>query len=92
MNIDRLILLSNVTLGMKTETYRRFLHQKLSSEARLIGIKGQRRAGKTTLVKQSQGYVSPDSFTHGSSAQRVKWFKIGLASGDLNSCDTFKKF
>lgn len=51
MNNDHLILLSNVTLGMKTETCKRFLHQKLSSEARLIGIKGLRGAGKTTLVK-----------------------------------------
>jgi uncharacterized protein len=47
--------------------------------------------GDDTLQKQSQGYVSPDSFTHGSSAQRVKWFKIGLASGDRENCDTFNK-
>lgn len=52
MNIDHLILLSNVTLGMKTETYKRFLHQKLSPGARLVGIKGPRGAGKTTLVEQ----------------------------------------
>ena len=45
--------------------------------------------GDDTLQKQSQGYVSPDSFTHGSSAQRVKWFKIGLASGNMDSCNTF---
>jgi len=42
MNIDHLILLSNVTLGMKTEIYKRFLHQKLNPEARLVGIKGPR--------------------------------------------------
>jgi predicted metalloprotease len=48
--------------------------------------------GDDTLQKQSQGYVSPDSFTHGSSAQRVKWFKIGLESGDMASCDTFNNF
>jgi predicted metalloprotease len=34
--------------------------------------------------------VQPDSFTHGSSAQRVEWFKRGLQSGDLDACDTFK--
>jgi predicted metalloprotease len=32
----------------------------------------------------------PDSFTHGSSAQRVRWLKIGLDSGDMNRCDTFR--
>lgn len=45
--------------------------------------------GDDTLQKQARGYVTPDSFTHGSSAQRVQWFKQGMASGDLNSCDTF---
>jgi uncharacterized protein len=63
MNIDHLILLSNVTLGLKTETYKRFLHQKLSPEAKLIGIKGPRGAGKTTLVKQyieTSGYAATE--------------------------------
>jgi predicted metalloprotease len=53
------------------------------------GLTAATAIGDDTLQKQSQGYVSPDSFTHGSSAQRVKWFKIGLASGDMDSCDTF---
>ena len=56
------------------------------------GLTAASAIGDDTLQKQSRGYVSPDSFTHGSSAQRVKWFKIGLASGDMNSCDTFSKF
>jgi predicted metalloprotease len=45
--------------------------------------------GDDRLQKQSQGRVVPDAFTHGSSAQRVRWLKIGLDSGDPNSCDTF---
>ncbi|BEV08621.1 neutral zinc metallopeptidase [Methylophilus sp. DW102] len=45
--------------------------------------------GDDALQKQAQGYVVPDSFTHGSSAQRVYWFKQGLQSGDLNQCNTF---
>lgn len=45
--------------------------------------------GDDRLQKQSQGYAVPDSFTHGSSAQRVRWFKTGLQSGSLKSCDTF---
>lgn len=38
----------------------------------------------------TQGRVSPDSFTHGTSAQRVNWFKTGLESGDIDSCNTFE--
>jgi len=53
------------------------------------GLRAASAIGDDTLQKQSRGYVSPDSFTHGSSAQRVKWFKIGLTNGDLESCDTF---
>lgn len=45
--------------------------------------------GDDRLQKRSQGYVTPDSFTHGSSAQRVSWFKRGLQEGSLKSCDTF---
>ncbi len=45
--------------------------------------------GDDTLQKQAQGRIVPDSFTHGSSAQRVRWFKTGLQSGDLRRCDTF---
>ena len=45
--------------------------------------------GDDTLQKQAQGTVVPDSFTHGSSAQRVAWFKRGMDSGDVKQCDTF---
>jgi len=55
------------------------------------GLTAASAIGDDTLQKQSQGYVSPDSFTHGSSVQRVKWFKMGLASGAMASCDTFTK-
>ena len=56
------------------------------------GLTAASAIGDDTLQKQTTGYVSPDSFTHGSSAQRVKWFKIGMASGDMDSCDTFNNF
>lgn len=46
--------------------------------------------GDDALQRAGRGYVVPDSFTHGSSAQRVRWFTRGLQSGDVNSCDTFK--
>ncbi|HVY99980.1 MAG TPA: neutral zinc metallopeptidase [Dongiaceae bacterium] len=45
--------------------------------------------GDDRLQRQGQGYVVPDSFTHGSSAQRVRWFKAGFARGELGDCDTF---
>ena len=43
--------------------------------------------GDDTLQKQAQGYVVPDAFTHGSSAQRVEWFRKGIKSGDIKTCD-----
>jgi len=45
--------------------------------------------GDDALQKQAQGYVVPDSFTHGTSKQRVRWFNQGLKSGDIQQCDTF---
>lgn len=47
--------------------------------------------GDDRLQMQSRGYVSPESFTHGSSEQRVRWFRRGLESGNVGSCDTFKQ-
>lgn len=45
--------------------------------------------GDDRIQKQQQGYVVPDSFTHGSSAQRKRWFKRGFDTGEVNECDTF---
>ena len=47
------------------------------------------KIGDDALQKQSQGRVVPDSFTHGSSAQRVRWFNNGLQNGSVKGCDTF---
>lgn len=46
--------------------------------------------GDDTLQRKSQGQVIPESFTHGSSAQRVKWFKLGLQTGSVTQCNTFE--
>jgi uncharacterized protein len=53
------------------------------------GLNAAYRIGDDALQKATQGYVVPDSFTHGTSQQRVKWFRKGLVSGDINGGDTF---
>ena len=53
------------------------------------GLNAASAIGDDRLQKQSRGYVTPESFTHGSSEQRVRWFERGYASGNMNRCDTF---
>ncbi|MBX9458617.1 MAG: zinc metallopeptidase [Rhizobium sp.] len=52
-------------------------------------INAAQQIGDDALQKRSQGYVVPDSFTHGSSAQRAKWFRRGFDTGKVSACDTF---
>src|SRR3569833_3580951 len=52
-------------------------------------IKAASAVGDATLQKESQGYIVPDSFTHGSSVLRVRWFERGLKDGRMDACDTF---
>ena len=54
------------------------------------GLRAASAIGDDTLQKQSTGQVRPDKFTHGSSAQRVEWFKRGFSSGDPQACNTFQ--
>ena len=53
------------------------------------GIAAASAVGDDRLQKMAGRAVQPDAFTHGSSAQRVKWFKTGFESGNLTSCNTF---
>ncbi len=54
------------------------------------GLRAAHAIGDDTLQQEAQGRVVPDSFTHGTSAERMKWLKRGLDSGDPAQCDTFK--
>lgn len=54
------------------------------------GLTAASAIGDDTLQKNSTGVVRPDSFTHGSSAQRVQWFRTGYETGNVDRCDTFK--
>ena len=54
------------------------------------GLRAASSVGDDTLQKESTGRVAPDSFTHGTSAQRMRWFKTGVTAGDPKACDTFK--
>lgn len=55
------------------------------------GLDAVAAVGDDRIQRMARGYVSPDSFTHGTSAERSEWFRRGLDSGDISSCNTFSK-
>ena len=69
----------------RAERTKRFLEPGDVEEA----VAAATAIGDDALQAQSQGHVVPDSFTHGTSAQRVRWLRRGLETGDVNACDTF---
>ena len=53
-------------------------------------LKAATAIGDDALQRQAQGHVVPDSFTHGTSEQRVRWFSKGIESGQISQCNTFE--
>jgi predicted metalloprotease len=69
------------------DTARHILEQGDVEEA----LQAASAVGDDTIQKRTQGYIVPDSFTHGSAAQRMSWFKKGLDTGSVQACDTFSR-
>ncbi len=72
--------------GKRTETMKHVLEPGEVEQA----LTAAAAIGDDRLQQQGRGYVVPESFTHGSSEQRVRWFKAGFESGNPSACDTFK--
>ena len=65
------------------------LHKRLESGDIEEGLNAASAIGDDMIQRRTQGHVVPDAFTHGSSAQRVSWFKRGFERGEMQACDTF---
>jgi predicted metalloprotease len=72
--------------GKRTDTMKRVLDPGDLEKA----LTAASAIGDDRLQQEAQGRIVPESFTHGTSAQRVRWFRQGFDSGDMNQCNTFK--
>lgn len=71
--------------GKRTDTMKHVMEPGELEEA----LNAAAAIGDDRLQQETRGRIVPESFTHGTSAQRVRWFRRGFESGDLNQCDTF---
>ncbi len=86
----------SVRMELQADCFSGIWAQEANASAKILeegdieeGLNAAAAIGDDRLQKRSQGYVVPESFTHGSSAQRVRWFKNGLNAQSLKDCDTF---
>jgi uncharacterized protein len=86
----------SVRMELQADCFAGIWAQEANASARILeegdieeGLNAAAAIGDDRLQKRSQGYVVPESFTHGTSAQRVGWFKRGLQATSLRDCDTF---
>ena len=86
----------SVRMELQADCFSGIWAQEANASAKILedgdieeGLNAAAAIGDDRLQKRSQGYVVPESFTHGSSAQRVSWFKKGLNAQSLKDCDTF---
>ncbi|MCY1231320.1 hypothetical protein D9M72_437640 [compost metagenome] len=85
----RMELQADCLAGVWAATAQRANQQLLEPGDIEEGLKAAAAIGDDRLQRQSQGYVVPEAFTHGSSEQRVRWLRRGIESGDVRKCDTF---
>jgi len=85
----RMELQADCLAGVWAATAQKLNQQLLEPGDIEEGLKAAAAIGDDRLQKQSQGYVVPEAFTHGTSEQRVKWLRQGLNTGDIRKCDTF---
>jgi uncharacterized protein len=88
----RLELQADCYAGVWAANAARVSNGQVTLEPRDIedGLRAASAVGDDTLQRRSQGRVMPDAFTHGSSEQRMRWFRQGASTGDPKSCDTFR--
>jgi predicted metalloprotease len=86
----------SVRMELQADCFSGIWAQEANASARLLedgdieeGLNAAAAIGDDRLQRRAQGYVVPESFTHGSSEQRVRWFKRGLQAQSLSDCDTF---
>jgi hypothetical protein len=87
----------SVRLELQADCYAGVWANHADGESRILeagdveeAMKAAAAIGDDALQKQAQGYAVPDSFTHGTSQQRMRWFDQGLRNGDINQCNTFE--